>query len=339
MVNERYVLVSARGRRRLQWMREPMPRAEAGEVRVRILAAGVAFADLLRMRGLYPGDPALPFSPGWDLAGEIDQVGAGVTAWRVGQPVVALTGYGNYTRYRTLQADDLVAMPEETEPAEAVCLCLNYVTAYQLLHRMAKARQGETVLVHGAAGGVGTALLQLGALAGLKLYGVASKPHLATVTGLGGVAIDRQTEDFVRRVRALPGGGVDVALDPIGGATALRSFRALRAGGRLVSYGLSGLLNLPRYAVPLAYLTHFARLMLWNLLPGRRRARFYSIGSMRARRPLWIREDLTLLLDLLRRRRIAPLIAERLPLARAPEALERLAQGQVQGKLVLMCQE
>lgn len=339
MENERYVLVGSRGHRRLQWLREPMPRAEAGEVRVRILAAGVAFADLLRLRGLYPGDPAPPFSPGWDLAGEIDQVGAGVTTWRVGQPVVALTGYGNYARFRTLQADDLVAMPEGLDPAEAVCLCLNYVTAHQLLHRMAKARRGETVLVHSAAGGVGTALLQLGMLAGLKMYGVASKAHLKTVAALGGVAIDRHTEDFVRRVRALPGGGVSIALDPIGGANAARSFQALRTGGRLVSYGLSGRLTLPPYALPLAYLAHFARLALWNLRPGRRRARFYSIGGMRRRRPLWIREDLTLLLDLLRQRRIAPLIAERLPLAQAPEALERLARGQVQGKLVLMCQE
>lgn len=339
MENERVVLVKAKGGRALQILREPLALPGPGEARVKILAAGVAFSDLMRLRGLYPGDPRLPYAPGWDLAGEIDALGAGVTNWQIGQRVVGLTGHGNFARYRTVRADVLIPAPEEVDPAQAVCLCLNYVTAHQMLHRVAQAQRGESVLLHSAAGGVGTAVLQMAALSGLKVYGVTSRRHMDTVTALGAVAIDRHAEDFLPRMRGLPGGGVDIALDPIGGTTVSRSFKALRPGGRLVSFGLGGLIDLPVAAVALAYVAHLARLKLWNASPGRRRASFYSIEAVRTRHPDWIRQDLVRLLELLRTRQIAPLIDAKLPLNQASQALERIAQGQVQGKLVLMCQE
>ncbi|HEX7926786.1 MAG TPA: alcohol dehydrogenase catalytic domain-containing protein [bacterium] len=185
MDNERYVLVNAGKGRALQWTREPLPQPEPGEVRVKLLAAGVAYSDFMRLRGVYDGGGKIPYTPGWDLAGVVDAVGAGVAAWQAGQSVVALTVTGNFTRYRTLAAEELIAMPPAVDPAAAVSLGLNYVTAYQMLHRLAKAKAGETVLVHGAAGGVGTAALQLGRIAGLKMYGVASKGRLATVTAEG----------------------------------------------------------------------------------------------------------------------------------------------------------
>jgi NADPH2:quinone reductase len=120
---------------------------------------------------------------------------------------------------------------------EAVTLVLTYMTAYQLLHRIAVVKSGEAVLVHGPAGRVGTAVLEFGALAGVRLYGTASARDPTAVERLGAVAIDYRTEDFLARVRELTGNGVDVALDGLGGMTSLRSFRALRAGGRLVLYG------------------------------------------------------------------------------------------------------
>ncbi len=339
MKNERYVLAKTTRGLALQWVEEALPQPGVGEVRVKIVAAGVAFSDLLRLRGLYSADVPLPYTPGWDMAGEVDAIGPGVVGLSPGQPVVALTGTGNFARYRTLPAGEAIPQPAGLDPAQAVSLCLNYVTAYQMLHRFAGTQAGESMLVHSAAGGVGTAALQLGRLAGLRLYGVASQGHLETVTRQGAVAIDRTTEDFLTRASAVPEGGMDIVLDPIGGATLVRSFRALRPGGRLMSYGLAGMMALPRAAVPFAFLQHFLRIWLWNRRSGGRRVRFYNIGAVRKRHPDWIREDLARLLDWLRNAQIAPLIAQRLPLREAPRALELIAAGNVQGKLVLMCQK
>src|SRR5262249_14252527 len=135
-------------------------------------------------------------------------------------------------------AAELVRVPPQFDPAEAVCLILNYVTAYQMLHRSAQTRPGETALVHGAAGGVGTALLQLARLHGVRTYGTASARKLGIVESLGGHPIDYRRSDFLKVIRGLPEGGVDVVFDGVGGWHLLRSWRALTGGGRLVAYGL-----------------------------------------------------------------------------------------------------
>src|SRR5271154_5432657 len=127
-------------------------------------------------RGLYSGVPPPPYSPGYDIVGVVDSCGAGVTHWKSGDWVAALTRTGGYSRYIVLPESELVRVPAGLDPAEAVSLILNYTTAYQLIYRIAKLRQGESVLIHGAAGGVGTAALQLGSLAGLRMFGTASKP-------------------------------------------------------------------------------------------------------------------------------------------------------------------
>ena len=147
--------------------------------------------------------------------------------------MAALTAWGAYAERVCLPEANAVEVPDELDPAEVVSLVLTYTTAYQLLHRLAMARSGETVLVHGAAGRVGTAVLELGGLAGLRLFGTASARDRAAVERLGAVAIDYRSEDFLARVRELTGDAVDVVLDGLGGAVSLRSFRALRPGGRL----------------------------------------------------------------------------------------------------------
>src|SRR5437764_10324945 len=227
----------------LRVMEEDDPRPGVGEVRVRVLAAGVSFTDSQLRAGTYLGVPKPPFTPGYELVGVVEELGPGCSRLREGDRIAALTVWGAYAERVCVPEADAVEVPEDLDPAEVVSLVLTYVTAYQVLHRVAMVKSGETVLVHGAAGRVGTAVLELGALAGLRLYGTASARDRATVEQLGAVAIDYRNEDFVARVRELPDKGVDVVLDGLGGALSVRSFRALRPGGRLVVFGYSSALT------------------------------------------------------------------------------------------------
>ena len=213
----------------------PLP--GSGEVRVRVLASGASFTDTQLRAGTYLGGPKPPFTPGYELVGIVEELGAGCTRLGVGDRVGVLTVWGANAERVCVPERYAVTVPEDLDPAEVVSLVFAYMTAYQLLHRAARARKGETILVHGAAGRVGSAILELGAIAGLRMFGTASKRDLPVVERLGAVAIDYQNDDFLARVRERTGDGVDVALDGLGGPLSLRSFRALRRGGRLVVFG------------------------------------------------------------------------------------------------------
>jgi NADPH:quinone reductase-like Zn-dependent oxidoreductase len=282
--------------------------------------------------GLYSGVPPLPYSPGYDIVGVIDSCGADVTQWKTGELVAAITQTGGYSRYIVLLESDLVRVPAELDPAEAVSLILNYTTAYQLIHRIARLRQGESMLIHGAAGGVGTAALQLGSLLGLKMFGTASKPKHDLVSALGGIPIDYRTEDFSQRAA-----GVNAVFDPIGGRNWLRSYRTLRKGGQFIGYGMSAAIEGGRRNMVLA-VASFAWLGLMGLAPGKS-ARWYNIMTEKKKHPDWFREDLSRLLVMLQERTIHPVIAERLPLRDAARAHRLLESASVSGKIVLMCQE
>jgi NADPH:quinone reductase len=338
------------------------PRPGPGEVRVRVLAAGVSLTDAQLRAGTYLGVPRPPFTPGYELVGVVDERGPGCSRLREGGRVAALTVYGAYAERVCVPEAEAVEVPEDLDPAQVVGLVLTYTTAYQLLHRLAKVDSGESVLVHGAAGRVGVAVLELGALAGLRLYGTAAARDRAAVEQLGAVAIDYRTEDFLARVRELTGAGVDVALDGIGGPTSLRSLRALRPGGRLVVYGHYAMLargrtSWRRWAAGWAeWYGTTAAVTLWGLLSPRRRVMAYRIQKLRQsrqwlpvagrrpallvgggpRNPAWFREDLGVLLELLRADKIHPVVAERLPLSAARRAHELLGRSAAKGKLVLM---
>jgi Alcohol dehydrogenase GroES-like domain len=171
------------------------PRPGPGEVRVRVLAAGVSFTDAQLRAGTYLGVPKPPFTPGYELVGVVEELGPGCSRLRAGDRVAALTVWGAYAERVCVREVDAVEVPGELDPAEVVSLVLPYMTAYQLLHRTARVKSGETVLVHGAAGRVGTAVLELGVLAALRLYGTASARDRAVVERLGAVAIDYRNED------------------------------------------------------------------------------------------------------------------------------------------------
>lgn len=328
----------------LHVVEEARPEPRPGEVRVKMLAAGVSLPDVMMREGIHPETPRVPFTPGWDLVGEVDRLGAGVSGVETGQIVAALPISGAYAEFVCLPQGALVPVPSGLDPAEAVSLILNYVTAYQMMHRSVSVRPGQRVLIHGAAGGVGSALLQLGRLAGLEMYGTCSSQGASAVSHLGAVPIDYQNQDFVTEIHRLTGDGVDVVFESIGGTHIWRSRKALRPGGTVVAYGLTGSLRRGRLASGRSGGRHrFRALAIFGvyivaswLLPGRKRVVPYSIQTLMRVNPARFREDLITLFDLLRQRKIAPLIARRLPLAEARRAHELLGEGGVTGKLVLV---
>jgi NADPH:quinone reductase-like Zn-dependent oxidoreductase len=337
---------------------DEVPGPGPGEVRVRVLAAGVSYTDAMLRTGSYLGVPKPPFTPGYELVGVVEELGSGCTRLRAGDRIGALTVWGaDAERVCVLEAN-AVEVPEDIDPAQILSLVFTYMTAYQLLHRTARAKSGETVLVHGAAGRVGTAVLELGAVAGLRMYGTCSARAGAAVERLGAVAIDYRNEDFLARVRELTRDGVDVVLDGFGGALSLRSFRALRPGGRLVVYGHSGTVAHGRKSWRgwAKWYATTATVALWGLLSPRRRVLVYRVQKLREghqvlpvsgrrpapavgggpRNPDWFREDFRVLLELLRGGRIHPVVAERLPLSDARRAHELLESSADKGKLVLV---
>jgi NADPH:quinone reductase-like Zn-dependent oxidoreductase len=309
----------------------PLPTAGCGEVRVRVLASGLEYTDVLIRRHLYPQTMRHrpPFVMGYDVVGEIDQLGDGVTGFDLGDRVADMTVIGSNAAYCTLRADRLTRVPPGLDPAEVATLILSWTTAYQLLHRAARVQQGERVLVQGAAGAVGQALLVLGRLAGLQLWGTARGAHAPVIRELGATPIDYQREDFTH---VLPG-GFDVVFDGIAEDGYRRSFAALKHGGLLCAYGYSAGVQAQRRM--LTMLMWIARLYLWRWFSGGRRALFYSINVMRARHPAWFREDLQRLFELLATGAVRPRVAERISFDEVAEAHRRLEAGGLQGKLVL----
>jgi NADPH:quinone reductase-like Zn-dependent oxidoreductase len=325
-------------KRQLELVEEDVPKPNPGEVRVKVLAAGVSYADVAMRNGIHPEARRPPFTPGWDVVGTVDVLGAGVTGVAPGTTVAAMPIVGGYAEYLCLPAAELVPVPPGVDPAEAVCLILNYVTAYQMFHRSARARPGETALVHGAAGGVGTALLELARLHGVKTYGTASAGKRGVVEGLGGHAIDYRHSDFVKEIRRLPAGGVDMVFDGIGGWNLVRSWRALARGGRLVAYGhLSSFAGGRRdFRKLVSSVAGWTTALALSLMSWRKRLWIYSIQMLKRRKPDWFRQDLTALLDLLARGELRPVIDRRLPLGQAALAHELVAKGDTVGKIVLV---
>lgn len=337
MTTHHHIVVTRRGGPDvLEFVEAPLPVPQAGEARVRVEAAGVSAYDVMLRGHRFPGFPKVPYTPGCDIVGVVDDVGSGSNDLVVGQRVAASTGLGNngYAEFVCLPAETLVPVPEGIDPAEAVCLPANYLTAHLAMHGTAHVESGEQVLVHGAAGGVGSALLELGALAGLEMYGTASKRNHPVVEKLGATPIDYRTEDFVERIRAFTGDGVDVVFDPIGGWRQLwRSYRALRRGGRLVWFGVAATKKSGIGVIPAS----LAMRGLLSIIPdGRHAPLMANAGTMAGGENAWYRRTLAELLDYLAAGKIAPVVAERIPLAEASRAHELIERGRYSGKVVLV---
>jgi NADPH:quinone reductase-like Zn-dependent oxidoreductase len=320
-----------------------IPDPGPGEVRIKVLAAGTGFTDTMIRRGRYPDFKGpLPFTPGYEIVGVVEKIGPGVAAPLEGQMVADLCVVGGYAQYAIRPARFLVPVPGDIDPAEAVCNPLAYLTAFQMLTRYRNLSRAATILVIGASGTVGTALLDLARHLGLKAIGTCSVRNLAVVERFGAAAIDHHAGDFVASVRRLtagrPGGpGVDIALDAIGGAHFGRSFACLAPGGLLVGYG-SQTMAAGRESLVAAGLG-LVRLKLWNALSfflGGRRAVFYSVTARRSTHPAEFKADMAALFKLLREGAIHPIVIDRLPLLAASEVHARIDSGGLGGKIVLL---
>jgi NADPH:quinone reductase len=313
----------------LQIVELPVEPPGPGQLRVRVHAAGVGSTDLIVLAGKYRYAPKIPVVPGYEVAGEVDAIGAGVSGFEVGQRVAALTVYGGFAELVVRGAGHFLPIPAGVSDRDAAAVILNFVTAWQMIHRVAKVKPGETALVTGAAGGVGTAALQLLRLAGVKTYGAASASKHGTLGTLGAVPIDYRAGSIDRLTRALEPRGVDYVFDAIGGANIGPCIGALRRGGTLVGFGFMGASS------TLSQLAMFANIFLGARLRGRQ-GKFYGITMRYRKDPQQLREDLPKIFSLLDEKKIEPLIHYTFPLLDASKALQHLAGGSVEGKIVLI---
>jgi NADPH:quinone reductase-like Zn-dependent oxidoreductase len=328
----------------LEVVQEPTaPEPGAGEVRIKVLAAGTGFTDTMIRRGRYPDFKGpLPFTPGYDIVGVIEKLGPGVATLQVGQRIADLCVVGGYAQYAIRPTDLLVPIPDGVDPAEAVCIPLAYLTAFQMLTRCRPLPRGSTILVIGASGTVGTALLDLARHMGLKAIGTCSAAHRQLVERFGATAIDYRAQDFVARVLQLTadrsgGAGVDIAFDAMGGRHFSHSFACLAPRGWLIGYG-SQTMAVGGEGMIAAGLG-LARLFFWNAFSfvlNNRRALFYSITARRSKHLDEFKADMATLFNLLSERAINPVVIERLPLSAAPEVHARIDTGGLGGKIVLM---
>jgi NADPH:quinone reductase-like Zn-dependent oxidoreductase len=307
----------------------PVEAPGPGQLRMRVRAAGVGSTDLIMLAGRYLYAPKIPFVPGYEVAAVVDAIGAGVTGFQVGERVAALTVYGGFAELLVREVEHFLPIPERVSDRDAAAVILNYVTAWQMIHRVAKVQPGRTALVTGAAGGVGTAALQLLRLAGVKTYGAASAPKHELLRSLGATSIDYRAGSIDRLTRGMEPAGVDYAFDAVGGANTSRCIGALRRGGILVGFGFMGA------STKLSQLAMFANIFVGARLR-RRVGTFYGITMLYRKDPRPLREDLPKIFALLAAKKIDPLVQTTFPLVEARRAIELLASGSVEGKIVLI---
>ncbi|MER6783371.1 medium chain dehydrogenase/reductase family protein [Streptomyces sp. NPDC000658] len=315
-----------------------VPAPGPGQVLVRMEATGVSFAEQQMRRGRYYDQPPFPFVPGYDLVGTVQATGEGVAADLAGARVAALVKVGAWASHVLVDAADVVPVPDGIDPSEAETLVVNGITAWQMLHRRARVRAGQTVLVHGANSGVGSILVQLAQAAGVRVIGTASARHHDTLREQGVTPVDYRTGDVAARVRELAPRGVDAVFDHVGGRGVVDSWKLLAPGGTLVSYGTASTRD-DEGSQQWPVLKLVGRLWLWNALPNRRRACFFNVWAGRAlsrnRFRARLRADLAALFAALERGDVTPRIAARYPLADAAEALRLAESGTVAGKVLL----
>jgi NADPH2:quinone reductase len=306
----------------------PVEPAGPGQLRVRVRAAGVGATDLLILAGNYRYAPKIPLVPGYEVAGVVEAIGTGVTGFEIGQRVAALTVYGAFAELLTRDAQHFLPIPAGVSDRDAAAVILNYVTAWQMIHRVAKVQTGQTALVTGAAGGVGTAALQLLRLLGVKTYGAASAAKHNTLRSLGAIPIDYRAGPIDGLTRSLEPVGVDYVFDAIGGSNIGPCIGALRRGGTLVGFGFMGASG------RLSQLAMFANIFLGARLRGRV-GKFYGITLLYRKDPRPLREDLRKIFALVAEKKVNPLISRAFPLLEAKQALQLLETGSVEGKIVL----
>lgn len=334
MKYHRYSATAKGGPEVLDWQEFEPDTPQEGEVGVKVEASGVLLADILWQLGITPIGPKPPFIPGYDLVGIVDEIGPGVNGLEHGQRVAAMIQYGGYTEYAILPAEKVVRVPEGVDPKLAAAATTSYLTAYMLIHTEGKLEAGDVLLVHGAGGGTGSALVEVANLAGLRVYGTASKKKWGLVENKGGHPIDYKSQDFVEVLKKAEPNGIDFVVDPIGGDVTARSLKLLKPGGSLVSTGM--IQSLSEGTNRLTIMIGMLRLPLWSLTHPGKKAYLWDVVSAAEKDLKQYRKNLSAIFELLKEGKIQPEIGEEMPLVDAPNAQQMLLDYQVQGKIVLV---
>ncbi|MFN3972807.1 MAG: medium chain dehydrogenase/reductase family protein [Gemmobacter sp.] len=315
---------------------DALPKPGTGEVRIRVLVTSAAFTDVMIRKGMYPDvKEKPPFVPGYDMVGIIDAVGSGTSGFVSGDRVADLTTIGAYSEYICLPAERLTLVPEGVSDEDALAMILSTVTPFQMLNRVARAKSGQRILIHGAGGAVGTSMLQLARNAGITTFGTDIPQKHDLIRQFGGTPIDANAPDLAKAITEAVGDGVDFAFDALGGDSLSRSLHALRPGGMLVAFGFQNEVLGRGGSIPM----DFVKLKLWDWLPNGHATAFYSIGAMRRKHPEWFREDLAALFGMLAEGLIAPVVSVVLPLKEVRRAHALVEAGEVAGKLILRVSE
>lgn len=323
----------------LQIEQAPMPVPGHGEFLVRVEATGISFAEQSMRRGRYFGQPAFPFTPGYDLVGEVLEAGEGADPTLVGQRVATMTKTGGWAGHAVVASRDTVVVPSGIGPEEAETVVVNGVTAWQMLHRAARVEPGQTILLFGANGGVGGILIQLAQDHGVHVIGAASPRHHAALRAVGVDPVDYSDPDLAAKVRALAPGGVDAVFDNVGGETTRTAFSLLAKGGTLVTYSIISAVS-GGGSLMLPFMRAIGQALLWSALPNGRRATFYDLWAGHRTRPARFRHrlehDLGRVFALLGEGTISANIAARFPLTEAAAALELAESRTLNGKVILV---
>lgn len=329
---KRIIAESSGGPEVLRVVEEDIPEPGPGEVRVKVLTSGVAFGDLLWMSGVVPGSPQPPYSPGYDFVGLVDKLGEGVEGISVGQQVAALVKTGGYAEYSCWPQEKLATINNALDPAEVICLTLNYSAAHCMVSRLGKLKAGKSILVHGAGGGIGTAMLDLCRMMGIKAFGTASEGKHDLVKELGGIPIDYKNEDFVELISSE--GGVDMVVDHIGGNHLARSFNCLRPGGILFS--TSSYAAALGQSEMLETISGILRLQFLHFWPNGRSAQLFDVTPFYKRNPGLFSQDLAFLISRLSAGDLKPVLDKTFPFEEGKLALEYLRDGKAKGKVALV---
>ncbi|GIJ46096.1 NADPH:quinone reductase [Virgisporangium aliadipatigenens] len=315
-----------------------LPPPGPGQVLLDVEATGVSYAEQQMRLGRYYGQPAFPFVPGYDAVGTVAAVGPDISGGLVGRRFAIVTKVGAWASRMLVDAADLIPVPDGIDPAAAETVVVNGITAWQMLFRLARVRAGQTIVVLGANGGVGSTLVQLARHHGITVIGTASSRHHEVVRKLGAIPVDHHDPQMYRRIAELAPDGADAVFDHVGGDGLKRSWHLLNKRGTLISYGTAADKD-GRGSPQATYVKLFARLWMWNGAPNGRSARFYNFWAGLRRKDEFrarLREDLTEVFTLLADGVITPQIAATMPLSRAAEALALAESRTVAGKIVLV---
>jgi len=308
-----------------------------GQVILKMQATGISFAEQSMRRDRYPGQPKFPFVPGYDLVGGVVAIGEGVDPSKIGKRYAVLTKSGGWATMAIVNADDLLPVPDEVSAVNAEAIVVNGITAWQMLHREAKIKKGQTVLVHGANGGVGTLLVQLAQISGVKVIGTASPRHHEALISQGVIPVDYNDPNLEETIRGLAPDGLDAAFDNVGVASVSMSFRLLKKGGTLVSYAVASSLKKTDSLV-MQFLVLIGKILWWTILPNGKRATFYNIWSGKGSAAFKnnMREDFAGLTKLLSQGTLKAKIAKVFPLTDVVKAMEFAESRTAYGKVILV---